>query len=265
MNQSVIRALVILEYLAEVGEPRDLAVISRDLTMNKSTVYRFLSSLASLGYVSQDLDTGQYSLGAKVIWLGSKFLENIDIRRIARPILEQLSVQTGETVHLGVLEDYEVFYIDKIDGRGAIRMASRIGSRLSVHSTALGKVLYSALAESEWEVYVAGDRLTARTSATITEPEVFYAELRKVRQQGFAIDNCENEDGIRCIAAPIRDHAGHSVFALSISGWTQTMTPKKVESLIPLAMKAALDISRRAGFQYDEKFILEDGKEETIE
>ncbi len=232
--------------------------------MNKSTVYRFLSSLAEFGYVRQDLDTSQYSLGARVIWLGSKFLENIDLRRIARPILEQLSSKTGETVHMGLLEGYEVFYIDKIDGRGAIRMASRTGSRLPVHSTALGKVLYSALPEAEWETYVSGGRLMARTSKTITEPETFYAELRKVRQQGYATDNCENEDGIRCIAAPICDHSGHAVFALSISGWTQTMTLEKVQSLIPLVTQAALEISHLVGFRYDENSNLEDGKEETI-
>ena len=264
MNQSVVRALVILEYLAEADEPRDLAVISRDLAMNKSTVYRFLSTLAEFGYVHQDLNTSQYSLGARVIWLGYKFLENIDIRRIARPILEQLSSKTGETVHMGLLDGYEVFYIDKIDGRGAVRMASRIGSRLPVHSTALGKVLYSALSEAEWEAYAISDRLTTRTSETITEPEAFYAELRKVRQQGFATDNCENEDGIRCIAAPIHDHSGQSIVALSISGWTQTMTPKKVQSLIPLVKQAALEISHRAGFQYDENAYLEDGEGETV-
>jgi IclR family acetate operon transcriptional repressor len=265
MNQSVTRAVVILEYLAEAGEPRDLAVISSDLAMNKSTVYRFLFSLAEHGYVRQDTSTGQYSLGAKVIWLASKFLESVEIRRIARPTLERLSSITGETIHLGLLDGFEILYVDKVDGRGAVRMASRIGSRLPVHCTALGKVLYSALPESEWEAYVSGDRLTARTSETITEPEVFYDELRKVQEQGYAIDNCENENGIRCVAAPIRDHAGRSRVALSISGWTQTMTLEKVQSLVPLVTQAAIEISHRAGFQDDDSFAVEGGKEASIE
>ena len=248
MNLSVKRAITILEYLAKAKRPKELAAISHDLAMNKSTVYRFLSTLAEAGYVRRESDTGRYALGSRVVWLAAKFLETMDIRQLARPILEELARESGETIHLAILDRDEVVYIDKVDGRQAVQMASRVGSRMPVHSTALGKVILADLPESQWQRYISEVGLTPYTPNTIVDPEAFFEHLRQARKQNYSIDNVENEEGIRCVATPIRDHTGKTVAALSITGWTITMTPEKVESLVPLARKGALAISERLGF-----------------
>jgi DNA-binding IclR family transcriptional regulator len=253
MNLSVRRAITILEYLAEAEKPKELAAISHDLALNKSTVYRFLSTLEEVGYVRQESDTGRYSIGARVAWLAAKFLNTLDLRKLARSTLEELSQESGETIHLGILDQDEVVYIDKIEGRQAVQVASRVGSRMPVHSTALGKVMLADLPESQWQRYVSEIGLTPYTPHTIVAPEAFFEHLRQVREQNYGVDAVENEEGIRCIAAPIRDHTGKTIAALSISGWTVTMTPEKVERLVPLAQKAALAISERLGFNHLEE------------
>lgn len=263
-NQSVTRAFTILEHLAKADGMKDLAAISKDLNMNKSTVYRFLSSMAEQGYVHQDEESGRYALGAKVTWLASKFLEGVEVRHLAHSVLKELSLKTNETVHLGLLDGFEVVYIDKVDGNGAIRMASRIGGRMPIHCTALGKAIFASHPEDQWRDYVLEGRLIPRTSQTLTEPELFYEEIYKVRQLGYAIDDCENEDGIRCIAAPIRDYSEKVYAALSVSGWTKTMTHEKIAALAPELVRSALEISNRMGSHGNEAAVDQDGKEVSI-
>jgi IclR family KDG regulon transcriptional repressor len=254
MNLSVKRAITILEYLAKAERPKELTAISHDLAMNKSTVYRFLATLAEAGYVRQESDTGRYTLGSRIAWLSAKFLEKMDIRQLARPILEDLARESGETIHLAILDWDEVVYIDKIDGKQALIMAARVGSRTPVHSTALGIAMLANLPESEWQRYVAEIGLPPPTLNTIVDSEAFFDRLRQVRKQNYAID-AENQDGIRCLATPIRNHAGKTIAALSISGCTVTLPLAKLESFIPLAQKAALAISERLGFNrlYEEQ------------
>lgn len=122
MNHSVKKAFTILEYLAMQAGAWDLGVISRALGMHKSTVYRFLTILEHLGYVAQDSDNGRYSLGARVVWLASTFLDSLDLRALAKPLLENLVEATHETVHLAILDDFEVVYIDKVDGHQPVKM-----------------------------------------------------------------------------------------------------------------------------------------------
>lgn len=249
LNQSATRALAVLEYLATADAPRDLAVISADLGMHKSTTFRFLSTLVAEGYACQDAGTGRYYLGPKVTWLASKFLEKLEIIKTARPILEELSAATGETTHLAILDHDKVVYVDKHEGRQAVRMAAHTGDRMPVHSTSLGKVLLADLPETAWERYVQTPGLAPRTPNTIVAAAEFYKELRRVRLHGYALDNMENEEGIRCIAAPVRDHTGRVVAALSISSWTVSMTLERAQNLVPRLSEAALTLSCQLGFQ----------------
>jgi DNA-binding IclR family transcriptional regulator len=250
MNLSVRRAITILEYLAKAKRPKELAAISHDLAMNKSTVYRFLSTLTKAGYVRQESGAGRYALGSRVAWLAAKFLEAMDIRQLALPILEELARESGETIHLAILDRDEVVYIDKIDGKQALIMAARVGSRTPVHSTALGIAMLANLPESEWRRYVVEIGLRPRTPNTIVDSEAFFERLRQVRKQDYTINNAENQEGIRCVAAPIRDHTRKTVAALSISGCTVNLTLAKLESLVPLAQKASLCISEQLGFNH---------------
>ena len=170
----------------------------------------------------------------------------IDIRRQIHPHLQALAKATIETAHLAVLEGLRIIYVDKVDGEQAVTMKSRVGDRGTCHSTSLGKVLLAHRPESEWRRYVREFGLTKRTANTITDAAAFYAALEAVRRHGHAIDDVENEDGIRCVAAPVRDHTGAVIAAMSISGWTLSMTPERVIDCVPVvvthAHKASLDL-----------------------
>lgn len=250
MNQSAERALQLLEYLADAG-PSSLAAIAKELDLNKSTAYRFVNALVRQGYARQDPDTRTYALSFKVMELSAKVMQRIDLRAQVRPVLEATAEVTGETAHLAVLEDFEVVYVDKVEGAQAVRMAARIGSRGVCHSTSLGKALLAGRPEDDWDRYLAVKDLVRRTPQTITSPAAFREELRRVRGQGFAVDNVENEEGIRCMAAPVRDHAGRVVAAMSISGWTVSMTPERVPVLAPVIVAQAAAASRSLGYAGD--------------
>lgn len=247
MNKSAVRAVRLLEDLAVAG-PSSLGDIARRLAWSKSTAHRFAAALIETGYVWQESGTRTYRLSMKTLELASHILDGIDLRQEVRPVLEETARLTGETAHLGVLEGLEVVYIDKVEGRQAVRMASRIGLRGTCHSTALGKVLLSNQPEGEWRRYVEELGLTPRTPQTITDRDGFLAELRRVRELDYATDDVENEEGIRCVAAPIRDHSGSVVAGMSVSGWTLSMTPERVEALVPVVAQQAASASLRLGY-----------------
>ncbi len=247
MNFSVAKAFAILEYLAAAEVSKELGVISKALGMNKSTVYRFLSTLSYLGYIDQDQDTGRYALGSKVVWLASSYLDSLDFRVLARPFLEKLVADTRETVHLAILDDFEVVYIDKVDGLQPVKMTSRVGNRMPAHSTGLGKALLASLDEDEWPVFVAKKGLKKYTPNTIGDPDSLYAHLRGIRAHGYSIDDSENEDGIRCVAVPVQDYTGKTIAAISVSGWSLTMTPERDEQMATLARETAQALTERLG------------------
>lgn len=247
MSQATRRTLRILEYLAGAGEV-SLSQIATDLGLTVSTTHRFLATLVDEGYLRQNPRTRHYSLTLRVLNVAAQTLASLDIRSVLRPVLESLSASTEETSHLALLDRMEVTYIDKVDGSGAVQMASHVGYRAPCHSTALGKVLLAALAEPEWKRYIDEHGLEPRTDHTITDPAEFLAELGRVRRRGYALDNLENENGIRCVAAPIRDHTATVTAALSISGWTLSMTMTRIRNvLVPVVLEHASGASQRLG------------------
>lgn len=238
MSQSAVRAMRLLEYLAERG-PTKLSDISEGLGLNKSTAHRFLASLVRAGYAEQEPKTKAYRLTLKIVGLSAQILDRMEMRDQVRPHLEELAASTSETSHLAVLDDLEIVYVDKVDGGQAVNMASRIGGRGACHSTALGKVLLAARPRPQWERYVEEKGLAPRTERTITVAERFYDELLQVAKRGYAFDDVENEDGIRCVAAPIRDHTGTVVAAMSVSGWTVSMTRGRLRGIAPVVAARA--------------------------
>jgi DNA-binding IclR family transcriptional regulator len=247
MNNSVEKAFIILEYLANNPEPVELSSLSRALSINKSTAYRYLTTLETLGYVVKSEETSCYNLGSKALWLASKFLDNLDLRTLAHPILKQLREETGETVHMAYLDNFEVVYVDKIDGKSPVKMASRVGNRMPAHCTGLGKALLAFQPETVWKNCVDRKGLAFHTKTTITQPEEFFTHLRMIRERGYSIDNCENEEGIRCVALPVRDHEGKVVAAISIAGWVISMTPDRDEALAAVGLKYSQEISNKLG------------------
>lgn len=246
MSQSATRALRLFEYLVESG-PRGLTEIADAMGLNKSTAYRFVSALVDTGYVRQDGGTRSYAATLKVVHLGARVLERVELRSVVRPFLVQLAARTGETAHLAVLDGMDAVYADKVEGRQAVNMASRIGSRGRCHSTSLGKVLLAGRPRDAWQRYVAEKGLEARTERTITDPERLFRELERVARQGYAVDNIENEEGIRCMAAPVYDHTGTVAAAMSVSGWTVSMTTGRIGELTPVVLEQAREASAALG------------------
>jgi DNA-binding IclR family transcriptional regulator len=206
-----------------------------------------------LGYVRQDPKTRNYSLGFKLVELGNLLLGQLDLRKEAEPILMDLAERTKETVHMVFLDRNEIVYIDKVEldrHPSGLRMASRVGLRNPAHSCAVGKVLLAHLPAEELDRIIKEKGLPKRTDNTITDPIQLREHLKLVRTQGYAIDDEENEKGVRCIAAPVFDEGGKAVAAISISTLAFRVTKKVMqESLKKEVMEAALKISQRLGFR----------------
>lgn len=243
------RTIKVTEAMAKYPYGMALTDISKDTGLNKSTVFRILATLQNHGYIMQDND-GKYKLGYKFLELSSAVLDRLDIRKIAHPYLEELSKITGEVVHLVILDGYEGVYIDKVDNpSGTIRMYSQVGKRIPLHCTSVGKVLLSAMHKEEVEEVIKAKGLPKRTENTITSADRLFEELAKIKDSGYAIDDIENEEGIRCVAAPILNYNGDTVAAVSISGPTLRVTKERLPELIHLLKNYTFNISKELGYE----------------
>lgn len=245
--QSVERVIALLNALGRAGRPLSAGELSATVSLPRPTVYRLLQTLSGHGMIAAS--DGRFVIGPRVLWLAGQRLEQIELRAAGRPALLDLRDRTGETVHLGVLEQGQVVYIDKTEPPGPMRMASAIGKIMPAHCTALGKAMLAHLSADEVARVLDLWGLPRRTPHTITDRRGFQAELAAIRARGYAIDNIENEDGIRCVAAPIFDHRGAVAGAVSLSGSTQTITLARVRrSLGPLVRRASARISHAVGW-----------------
>ncbi len=200
--QSVDRTLSILEILAANSEGLRLTELSKEMDLAKSTVHRLLKTLISKGYVQQNEKNGTYQLGLQCLVLASSLLNNLDIRTVAKEALHTLAESAKEVVHLCLHDKNEVVYIDKVESNQTLRMYSQIGRRAYMHCTGVGKVLLSGFTQEEVEQMVTDKGLPKFTETTITNKDELFHELTMIKEKGYAIDEQEHENGIRCIAAP---------------------------------------------------------------
>jgi len=251
--QTIERVSLILDILGQNPQGISVRDLSLKVSLPKGTTHRLLSSLSYLGYVRQDPKTRNYLLGFKLVELGNILLGQLDLRKEAAHFLNDLAERTKETVHMVILDRNEVVYIDKVEGDhnpSGLRMASRIGLRNPAHSSAVGKVLLSHFPDEELNQFFRGKGLSKRTENTITDATQLKEHLKMVRNQGYAIDDEENEKGVRCVGAPIYNEAGNAVAAISISGPAFRVTKKMAqESLKKEVMETAFKISERLGFR----------------
>lgn len=250
--KSVVKALKIIEILAENNRELALHEIAEKLGIPKSTVHGLISTLYDFGYIDQSPFTGKYKLGLRLFELGNIVASRLDLRTVAAPYIQKLVDTMGETVHLTILDKGEVLYIDKREGHQSIRIVSQVGMRLPAHCTGVGKVLLAFLPSSEVKKIISTKGLPRFTKNTITDPDVFEAELAKIRIQGYAIDNEEIMDGLRCVAAPIRDHSGKVCAAISISGPVSRLEGERLNLAIRLITETAEEISAKLGYQVKE-------------
>lgn len=242
-GQTLVRGLTIIEAVANGAASIQDVAAATELTY--PTVHRLVSVLIDQGYLRMGEARG-LTLGRKLMELGFAAHSRIDLVQEARPVLQALSSMTRDTVHLAQREGLEVFYLDKLPGARAVQISSRIGGRKPVISTGVGKALLLDEGPLEWEAIYAteGHRLPKSM-----DKAAWLAMMQEYRAKGFAYDLGEDEYVIRCVSAPLRDASGRVVAAISVSSTMDNMPDERMESLIPLVMKAAEDISTGLGYR----------------
>lgn len=247
--QSLERALTILNKLSEYPDGIQITRLAEQVGLTKGTLHRLLSTLSNMNYVVKDEETDKYKLGLQVLFLSRNLLNQSNIVTIAKPFLEKLVQEVNETVHLCIEDRGEVIYIDKIESNQTIRMYSRIGSRAPMYRTAVGKILLSDMSPEKFEDIVSNITFIPKTPTTITSKEELIKEIETVKVQGYALDNAENEEVLRCIAAPIYDHRGKIVASFSISGPNNRVTMDLINhTLIDKMKQYSNAISRNLGY-----------------
>ena len=251
--QTIERVSTIFDVMAKSAQGISLKELSAQASLPKGTTHRLLTSLAYFGYVRQASESKNYYLGFKLVELGNRLLDHLDLRAQARPFLISLCQRTKETVHLVILDQNEALYVDKVvsdENPAGLQMVSRVGRRVPAHCSAVGKALLAQISEKELHALINEKGLEKRTQNTIDDPEKLKQHLNVICRQGYAVDDEENESGIRCIGAPIFNQQGQAIAAISISGPTVRITKKIVQKTLKNeVMKTALDISREFGYQ----------------
>ncbi len=243
-SQTLWRGLNLLEVVA-LG-PATLSELTQQLSLNRSTVHRLASALVDRGYMR--LEPGQgYMLGGKLLELGYAARHQIDLPRLARPHLEQLSELSGDAVHLGVLDGGQALYLDKLPGKRRINIGSRVGERHPLCRTGLGKALLLDLSPKEWRSYFRSEvNALGKTILPLTR---WLEQMARYAKEGYTFDLEENEDRVRCIGAPIRDQSGAIVAAVSVSSVAQYMSDKRMTELVSTVVETAATISAKLGFR----------------
>jgi DNA-binding IclR family transcriptional regulator len=249
--QVVDRVVDILEAFPRLGPELGVSDVSRALDLKKATTHRLLASLLRRGLVAQDPVTRRYRLGIKLWELGVLATSQVDWVDRVKPYLRELAEATGETTHLAILNDGQVLYVDKVESSRSLRMPSQVGRRLPVHCTGVGKALVAFLPPDVFAATVSTVGLPAFTPNTITELRALQAELARVRERGYAVDHEEIEEGLVCIAAPIRDHTRHVVAAVSAAGPASRLRPETIPGHAQVVVETASRISEALGCPVD--------------
>ena len=248
--QSVDNALKLIEVLAEEDSELGVSELSRKLEMGKSTTHRLLSTLEKRQFIEQNQTTGKYRLGIKLIQISASVMRQFNIIKICHPYIVELSNITGETTHLCLYNNGEITFIDKIAGKNSSKMQSIIGATKPAYITATGKALIANMPKQKMENYLDKVELKPYTPYTITEKERLREELNKIREQCFSEDQQESEEGLICYAAPIKNHNGDVIAAISISGAVSRMNESS-EDFIEKVKTTASKISEACGWIND--------------
>lgn len=247
--ESVAAVLKVFAILQALSEQKDIGIseLSVRLAMPKATVYRFLQTMMTLGYVHQQADSERYGLTMKAFELGAKALQYPELVDLAKHHMQLLADKTGEAVHLGTLIDSEIIYVHKIDSRHNLGMYSRVGRRAPLHCTAIGKVLLAWEHPQRRERLLDGVEFRRFRDKTIVDRSAYLAELERVRAQGYGEDREEFDDHIRCIGIPIFDRLGQPVAGMSVSFPSFRYDEAKAPELVAMLTAASRDISTRLG------------------
>lgn len=248
-NQSVEKAMQIIEVMAEARGPMRLQDIAGKTSLPSSTALRMVNTLVKCGYAYQDQATLKYGLTLQFARIGSMVGSQLTLRELAHPIMEELSAKCKESSCLAIEQGQQVVYIDLVEGPDSmLRIMQRIGKRAPMHCTGIGKLLLLNYSLEELDHFISTSGMEAFTANTITEREALLEELKQVRAQGWAIDDEECEVGARCIAAGIYDYTGRVIAGISVSGPTTRIDFKKCAFISEAVTTAARQISQLMGY-----------------
>jgi len=245
------RAFELIDALAANEPLRSLNELCHAVKLHKSTAHRLLQSLEARRYVERT-SRNEYRLGLRLFELGTKAVTRLSYVEIARPHLERLARATGEAAHLGILRQGEIVSLVHAEGRQTLHMPSTVGRRTPVHCSSQGKVMLASLSDHAIEE-ILKKGLEALTPKTISSVTRFRQELKRVRVRGYAVDDEECERGLRCIGAPVRDHSGRVIAAISIAGPVFRVSRARIPELGAMVMHAAEDISNSLGASLSQK------------
>ena len=250
MVQSVSRVLDILEALAFSNDEVSLSRLQAELGLPPPTLHRLLRTLVARGYVEQNSTSRQYGPGFKLLLVAeaAKHNSRFNLSRTARPFLRRLTAESGETSNLVVPQNNEVVYVDQIPSPQRVRMFTEVGQRAPLYCTGAGKAILSRRSADQIETYVTTVQLEQLTPHTFASTEALRGEVASVAERGFAIDNEEFEQGVRCVAAPIADATGSCIGAISVSGPTSRLTRDRAKTLGELVLEACRNCSAQLGY-----------------
>jgi DNA-binding IclR family transcriptional regulator len=246
---AVERALAMLEAVAQEPEGLSNAEISRKLQIPKSSASYILRTLESRGYLNRDADSGKYRVGLKILSLSRGALSGIDVREVALPVMRHLMEKTSLTCHLAILDGPDAVYIEKVEPTGFLRVDTWVGRRMRVHATSVGKALVAYIPQERLEKILAQSGMEKRTAKTITTLPRLLKELEKVRAQGYAIDDEENNMGARCLGAPVFNQQGAIEAAVGLSGTINQVNVQTMPRIVEALKDAARHISMQLGYR----------------
>lgn len=241
---AVERALLVLEILADASEPLGVNDIARRLEVSPSSASRLLGTLAGHGLVEKVEATGRYRLGVRLLQLGTHVLQRLDVRTVARPILDEVEAATGETATLSLPAAGEGVTVDHVPSRRSVRSAALVGRPSIAHATAVGKVVLAFGRGNERELPT---DLTAFTPRTITDPAVLAAAVAEVRERGWGEADEEREEDLAAIAVPVFDHTGSLVAILGAQGPSDRFDADARRAALPALQTAARELGRLLG------------------
>ena len=249
-NQSSEKLLNMLEILSNQSEPVRLQDIARLCNLNSSTALRFITALQKKNYVAQDIDTGRYYCTLKVCALAENISSSLSMRKVALPYMRNISRVFSESCNLTIDDNMQVLYVETIKGPSKMLISTqKIGHIAPLHCTGAGKLFLSEYPAVRLEHVFRVMGLKEYTGKTITEEDKLKQELALIRERGYALDNEECEDGVRCVAAPVRDHTGSIIAVLSVSGPAVRMSNELIFSNLEYLLHTTEQISLQMGWQ----------------
>ena len=245
--QSLTRGLNILEALARAEGGLTLTDVAQRVSLPTSTTHRLLATLEKMGYVYQAGELGRWYVGLQAFAVGSSFLASRDFVAQSHPYMRRLMEQSGETANLAILDGTEAVFIDQVQCREMMRTIVKLGSRVPLHASGVGKAIFASLPDEQIDAILKVKGLPRITANTITSPETMWASIRVIRQRGWSFDDEEHAQSTRCVASPIYDEHAETLGAISVAGPSSRLPDERIKHLGHVVAHTAEELTKHLG------------------